>query len=829
MINKDSTYNRYLTIIIVLSLISGLALTVLGFSKLPWPQSIPWVEKNALVRFLGVLVFITLTISLLAKKLYRNSGLAVAMTAALLAVVAGTILPLLITLLLAGASSVLGYWLLKRLKIDCEVWVNCFLVGVGVYGTVIGLLAHYPVNYPGVYGTALLLPLVLGWRVVLEKGKSLFAHITKPNLAQMALNWVELAIAALALVYFVVALMPELGFDSLAMHLYIPAHMGMRHQWGFDAGTYVWAVMPMLGDWIFSMGYMLAGETAARLINVGFIFILGWLIRDMVLWAGGSLVGAGLAVLIFLSTPLTFTEGSSLYIESIWACFVVAGVLAILRACASTGKPRLELPIAALLLGFALATKAVTFTVLPALLLLLTWRYKSWYKPAGLQVIIFGLGLFLVIGSIPYVTAWCLTGNPVFPLFNKIFKSTYYLSAENFANPIYGTGLTWDVLYRITFESGKYLEASIGASGFQWLLLFIPTTIVLIACRHRRGVALLLVGVLAIVFVFSSQTYLRYVFPSWAILSATIGLALSTIFSSRILLKNSLYTITGICVVLNLVFFHSGNGFYRDFPVQVIFDKTNRDKYLLSRMPIRNAVELVNHHNSERSPIAVFADPLSAGLSGDALYPSWYNIKFQKEIATIKVEQDFIDILLKRGVNFIILDSAWNGVNCCGEGVEKQAIIERATEKVAEYGSISVRKIKANYQFKTELLKNSDLKSIIGWNLPPEAKYDAIAGVILASAAFPAFQQVGVSPGGRYLNSISSRCAKEPTLGRIQVNWLDVKGRVDRTDIKTFECTSAWSDYAMEVTAPQNAVNAIVYISGQTAIPLEFKRNSLRQ
>lgn len=819
----------YFKLPIALALIVGLTLTVFGLSRLPWPQLIVWSDPNALLNFLGFLVAAAITVCLLAKKLNQNTALAVAITAALLAVVAGAIWPLLVTLWLAGAFSVMGHWLLRRLKIDSETWVNCFLAGAGAYGTAVGLLAHYPVNYPGVYGAALALPLVLGWRVVLEKGKSLFAYVTKPNLAGLGVAWLELAIGVVALVYFVVALMPELGFDSLASHLFIPAHLAQRHQWGFDAGTYVWAVMPMLGDWIFSMGYMLAGETAARLINVGFIFILGWLIRDMVLWAGGSLVGARWAVLIFLSTPLTFTEGSSLYIESIWASFVVAGALAILRACASTGKPRFELPIAALLLGCALAAKAVTFTILPALLLLLAWRYKSWYKPAGLQVIIFGLSLFLVIGFIPYATAWRLTGNPVFPLFNKIFKSPYYLSTENLANPIYGTGLTWDVLYRITFDSGKYLEASVGASGFQWLLLFIPALIVLIVCRRRRGVALLLVGVLTIVFVFRSQSYLRYVFPSWAILSATIGLALSTIHSSRTYLKNSLYTVTAICVVLNLLFFHSGNGFYRDFPIKSIFDKPSRDKYLLARLPIRNAVELVNHLNFERSPIAVFSDPLTAGLSGDALYPSWYNMKFQREIASIKVEQDLLNILLKRGINFIILDSGWNGVNCCGEGVEKQAIIEQATEKIAEYGSISVRKVKINYQFKTELLKNPDFKSIIGWTLTPEAKYDAVAGVILASAGSPAFQQVGVSPGRRYLNAVSARCAKELTLGRVQINWLDIKGKIDRTDIKTFECSSAWADHTMEVTAPLSAVNAMVYVAGQTAIPLEFKSNSLRQ
>ncbi len=40
------------------------------------------------------------------------------------------------------------------------------------------------------------------------------------------------------------------------MHLLIPAYLETKHQWSFDVTTYAWAAMPMLGDWIFSLGYM---------------------------------------------------------------------------------------------------------------------------------------------------------------------------------------------------------------------------------------------------------------------------------------------------------------------------------------------------------------------------------------------------------------------------------------------------------------------------------------------------------------------------------------------------------------------------------------------
>ena len=763
----------------LLSLLVGTVLTIWGLAHLQWPQALPWSGKDALMRYVGFLVVCAVLIiggSLCGRKSPLLVGGVIATGLALLS---GVLWPLLATLWFAIASALMGRFILNGLSIRLEgnSWLTNFLVGAGAYGTATGLLAHFPVNYPGVYGAALALPLILNRRVVAEEAKNLLALVEQKSLAGFSvINRLDVAIAVIALIYFVVALMPEVGFDSLAMHLFIPAHLALRHQWGFDASTYVWAVMPMLGDWIFSIGYMLAGETAVRLINVGFVFILGWLVRDIVLWAGGSTIGARWAVLVFLSTPLTFTEGSSLFIESVWASFVVAGTLAILNSCSTSGKPRFELPIAGLLLGCALAAKAVTFTILPALFLLLIWQYKSWYKAVGLSYLVLGLGLFLLIGIIPYITAWRLTGNPVFPLFNKIFQSSYYLTNENFENPFFISGFTWNVFYRVTFESGKYLEAKDGAAGFQWLLLFFPALIAIFADRSRRGITLLFVGIMSIALTFHSTSYLRYVFPEWVILTAAIGVALDKVSSSDVISRNFWHMAAVATIGLNLLFFNSG-AFYSDFALKTVADESSRELYLSGRLPMRSAVELVNRLNIERSPVAVIGNPVTAGLSGDALYPNWYNFIFQGEIASIKTEQDVANILLKRNVNYIILDLNWNGVNCCSGGAEIQALIEKASERIVDYGSLSVRKVKADYRFKTELLSNPEFAQINGWALAPGAKYDTDTGVVLVNVASSATQVVGVSPSRRYLNTVVARCAKEPTSGRIQINWLDAKGQ----------------------------------------------------
>jgi 4-amino-4-deoxy-L-arabinose transferase-like glycosyltransferase len=807
-----------------ISLLAGALLTIWGLAHMQWPQALPWSDKDALFRFASFLIICTILVSIGSWWSKRNAllvGVAVAVSFALLA---GALWPLLVTLWFAIASALTGRSTLSilRIKPEADNWLTNFLVGAGVYGTAVGLLAHFPVNYPGVYGAALALPLILGWRVVVDQTKNILALMAQKSIAGFSINGLDVAIAVVALVYFVVALMPEVGHDALAMHLFIPSHLALRHQWGFDADTYVWAVMPMLGDWIFTIGYVLAGETASRLINISFILVLGWLVRDLVFWAGGTVYGARWAALIFLSTPLTFTESSTLFIESIWAVFFVAGTLALLRLCESSDKTKSWIVLAALFLAFAVTTKAVTLTLFPVLLLLVLWHYKSCLKAISIPSLVAATSLFLIIGIIPYLTAWWLTGNPVFPFFNGVFKSPYYSPVNFDSATTFGKGLTWDVLYRATFDSGKYLEASAGASGFQWLILFVPTSIILFVGKQRKGITLLLIGVSVVVAVFQSVSYLRYAFPAWAILSAAMGLALGGVKAESKAAKPVLATAFAATVLLNLLFLGAGAP-YKDFPLKSIWDMANRDAYLQGRLPIRKTVELLNQLNVGRSPVAVFGQPLTAGIKSDALYSNWYNFRFQGEINAANTTGDVANVLLQRGVEFVILDSHWSG------GPEKRELIGKATELVVEYGSIGVRRVRSDFRFKTELLKNPSFSSIDGWSLTPGAEYDAASNVITANVTTPASQAIVVAPGQRFLNTVVARCVKEAALGRVQINWLDAKGQFITTDIKTFDCTPDWAEQAMEVAAPTSATVAIVYVTGHTATPLQFKSNSLRK
>ena len=792
------------SVLVVTTMLIGTIVTIWGLLHMNL-LSVSTINWDDLYRYLGLLILVGGTVEGFARWL-DIGRLAIGIIAiGFIAILTGAVWPLFVNLLFALSSYVVGLSILSVLNIrkSSVSDLTAFLIGAGLYGTAVGLLAHFPINYPGVYWVALLIPVILGRSLIIKAVRKL----EKLKYQAAEYRWLDLSIVLGILVHFSVALMPEVGHDALAMHLFIPGHMLHSHEWGFDVSTYVWAVMPMMGDWLYSLVYILGGETAARLINVGFIFLLSWLLRELVIWAGGNALGARWAVLIFFVTPLTFTESSSLFIESIWTAFIIGGTLLIFRAVSSSSDSKTCLLIAALLFAFALAAKAVSFTIIPVLALILVFYYRAWLNKENFRAIYLSLVLFLSIGSIPYVTAWYITGNPVFPFFNEYFQSSYYPPVNFSASAIFEKGVAWDTIYRITFESDKFLESRPGAAGFQWLLLLLPALVMFITSGNRKGLMLIFVGILAVIFSFQQTAYLRYILPSYVILTAAIGLVLSIVFSGKnYMLQGFVVLLSIITVCLNILFFNSGT-YYGHFVYKALLSDAGRVQYLQEKLPIRRSVELVNQLNIDQKPVAIFAAPLMAGLYADALYSSWYNKSFQSLVNKSKNAEEIVDVLLGKGVDYLILDEH-------RVSPEKRQIIKEVTEEIVDYGAVSVRVISDKYRFNVELLKDTKFTQGSYWRLSVGARLTA-DGIIVKRTS-PATQSVAVSSGQRYRLSIKANCLDKPAKGRLQVNWLDVESKFISTNIRVFECSPESKMYSMDVYAPQDAKKAIVYVTGHT-------------
>ena len=798
------------------------------------------LSRAGLGRYLGFVAVMGVALYLIA----RSSGLSMWAACGLLAVtislVAGAAWSLVVVAWFALSSTLVGQQLLKRLPGGGEqshlIWL---IAGAGLYGSLIGILAHFPVNYRATYAMLLALPILiwrrqalaaLGAMVTAARPISARAPSESQGRRQHEFAWLELAIGVVVLIHVVIAFVPELGHDALATHLFVPAHLALRHQWGFDITHYVWAVMPMLGDWIFAVAYVLDGESGARLINVGFVIILSLLIRHIAMWAGGTVAGANWGVLFFLSTPLTFTESSSLFIESIWATFLVGGTLLVCRVCADPDRrtgasehtnTRADLIAAGLLLGLAASAKAVTFTVLPVLFVLLILRTRYWAHVDKRLAILAGLGLFIVFAIAPYAYAYLRTGNPLFPFYNAVFQSPYF-ATSNFSDTRWSKGLSWNWLYLATFEPSRYIEmgkAYIGAPGFQWIVLLAPAVVLLAVRRERRAIELLLIGLACLGLTTFFIAYLRYVFPALVILCAVIAVAASRIASDETAWWKIPSLVMTMVVGLNLVYLNAAAPYY-EFPTQAIFSDEKRTAYLEAQQPMRLAVNFVNQINLSNSPVAIFGEALTAGLAADALHPSWYNGAFEAEIVAVKNVGDLVRTLKKWGAQHILLQSGWDRPIV-------RALVEKVAMRRAVFGTVSVWTLNREEIFSEELLQSPTLGKTANWRLEPGVTVSA-SGAFEVTAKDNAVQIVPTVPGKQYLKSVVVSCVDKATLGRLQINWADANQKYLSTSSDTYACTATPVRHTMEATAPAGAAYAYVYASAHLDVPVRMYEVSLK-
>ena len=733
---------------------------------------------------------------------------------------AGALWPLLAVAIFLCAATSLGHIALGFLGKSGPSTgeADKVLVGSGLYATLVGVMVHFPVNRPWVYLVILAVPIALArrylWDVLRTGAKQLLARDLNTTGLRRPL------LGSLVLLYLVVALLPELAHDALAMHLFVPAQVAANQVWDFDPTRYVWTFMPMLANWCYTIGWMLAGETAVRLINLGFLLIGVHLVREFALMLGGCRKGADWAALLLLATPLTFLVGSSVFVEAFWSAYLLAGVLWIFRVVWTPQTPPSGLVPSGLLLGFAAASKAIAlpylpFLALPALARLPILRSRAFWLWSAI-----GAAAFLVVAIWPFALAYVKTGNPVFPFYNSLFQSPLF-PLEDFNNKRFNTKLSWDLLYQLTFFPGQFIEGRLGAPGFQWLILAAPAIATIALFRTKRAALLLVLAALALLTVFSFQSYLRYIYPVFLILSALIGFALSAISNRHGNLRKLMTIMIGSTVLMNLVFLGSASVPYRNVPLLDHWRDRGIEKLVNNRAPVRRAVELVNVVNKLQFPVVFLASPLAAGLKSPALFGNWYNRSFLDQIRAASDMPSFANVLRRHRGRYLIVDEFWK------DRTGRIADLAAATGVLlGQFGQVAVYRVKDEWFYAKELLQAPSRFDAPVWQHRADVEL-LESGAAVVSGRGSLVQPVTVVAGEFYRNSVLSRCVESTGLGRVQVNWRLQDGSLT-SNIKVFRCRETWSLVSQELAAPEGAVSASVYGTSHDGSPLEIAEVSLR-
>jgi len=597
-------------------------------------------------------------------------GLALA-AALFTAVAAGPVA--LLAVAWAGAGAWAAGWLLWPRAGDCVRTPEAVRItlGLAAWAALVMAVAALPVHYRAAYwalpAAAMALALRRGWRVRLR----LATQQNRTEAAAWAVGlWPLFA-------HWLIVLKPEVGADGLAMHAVIAARMTADHRWPFDVTEFAWAVMPMGGDWVWTIGWQLGGEAAARLMNLLLVALIARMVAAraaarLAAWPAALLTGA------MLSTPLVQHVTGSLFVENATALWLTAAAVTLAETGLAAGRSRVAF---GLLAGMAAATKFGALAFLAPLL-------AAGVVMGGARAMATAGAWLLIVGSVPYLNAWLRTGNPVFPFLNAFFRSPFF-EAANLRDVRFETPPGWTTFYDLAFHTRRFIEGWDGAGGF-FVFALLPVCLVAWRREWPNGRSALLLTVLAGgVFSFAAQSNLRYLYPVLPLTALAGAETLAEAFPPRRWAQAALVLCLAALMALHILLLPAAGHYHRTFYVSDWLHPRQDAAYVNEHAPERKLVQWLNRH-APGSRAAWFWGNAIGDFRGRAWTATWHSPQFWKRLREAGSAEAIEQLLAERRIEFIL--AAAPGGRRTPANVFERQFLEDCTEPVLRAGDAELRR-----------------------------------------------------------------------------------------------------------------------------------------
>jgi 4-amino-4-deoxy-L-arabinose transferase-like glycosyltransferase len=344
-----------------------------------------------------------------------------------------------------------------------------------------------------------------------------------------------------------------------------------------------------------------------------------------------------------------------------------------------TGSSRGFLLLAGFGLGLALGCKYhAIFWIVPALLII-SWlgfrhRLMGW---GWARQILYGFAISCLLALPWLVRTWAYTGNPVFPLANAVFKSSYFTpEMQQAAQAMYaneGVGRSWSALLRlpltVTFHPGPFR----GTLGFIFLLGVVVAVARSASPRRatEKRILILRYGLLCAFCYFYAWAltaqeirYLLPIAPLLAILTVagilgtapagSVRLGIVSALGALIIVAGSVIALPPIYpwVVREWTYWHS----YQS-PIPYLLGRQSAEDYLQRDVPSIYAYEYINRNLTGRNRVLLLND-------ANQFYsrvPTLYSFTIEGErILLQQSESALIEQLKESGISHVLLN--YNGL-----------------------------------------------------------------------------------------------------------------------------------------------------------------------
>lgn len=502
------------------------------------------------------------------------------------------------------------------------------LAGMALFALLFSWLSPWTVHFLWLHALLLALPCL-----------ALFSRPCRDQLRTLSCTWArtppltEFAFGFLALQLSLIvplAAAPELSYDGLAVHLFIPSQMATFGRWLYDPFHYAFSFMPAAGDFLYAHLFLFGGEEAAKFFNFTLLPLLGIAVYRLALLFSSSLLSLA-AVALFFSAPITVLTSSQLYVENTLALWLAGAALFLLE--------RKNIFFFGVVAGAALATKLIALPLIALLALVALWQ-----NPNRAAVTL--VAVFCLLGSFPYAYAWFQTGNPVFPFFNDLFRAQAF-PAVRFTDARWQGKFGARLLYDLTFRSREFWEGANGSAGFAWLL-FLPVSIWLGVRQSNKPARLLslltLGGLLTIIF---NTQYLRYFYAFAPMLAAILAFGLAE--TQRLLRPVGLVVFLTAVLSLNTYTWPAA-GLVMD-----AFSSRSPQEIEENAGSDRLATRWINSVATQEPRVIYASAPSGALLRGTAFYSNWYSAFYGRNALAVKDEASAESYIRSLNANFVVI------------------------------------------------------------------------------------------------------------------------------------------------------------------------------
>jgi len=552
---------------------------------------------------------------------------------------------------------VLINWLRPQGNLFSVTATEAILLGAAMWVALCGVMIHFPINYPFVY-LGLCVFSLYGFPSSLRSSQYWCQQIRITNQWMQSIPF-GLWMAGLAIIGWILrwSSFPSLTLDDHAYHLRLWTELITYHKALFDVTTQIWSVAPFASDTIHASLSLMAGADARSAMNLGLAIALLVLMVRVMQCLNLSTWAQWLLLVLMASTPMLGYLLLSLQTELFLAVLALAGfrimidtegdlhsqsllgVLACSALCAATKLTGIvlggSLLIMYILRGWQISVREVIQSGL------LSWRAF---------IVVFPL-IFVALHA--YILAWWITGNPVFPLYNGIFHSSFYPDV-NFTNPLYAHGFSLSSYVRVFFQTSKFFESYDYVAGWQYLILLPIALILLLRTNipHCLRLGLLPLMIFGLVVFFPTQ-YWRYLFPVMPI----AGLLMSTLFSGKNrYLQVFFIVLTLFCIMINLFFFPQIFWIMHDSSVQKAYSKIGKQQLMNRYAPVAALTSKINQLTSGARVIYPANVPYGAILQGTPLFLNWYSPARQARFLQVTDIKSMAAFIAQEKVDFVILE-----------------------------------------------------------------------------------------------------------------------------------------------------------------------------